>query len=48
MVRVWKLLGNLPHAVESTGLLTEAVLGDESKLNMGGVAQLAYAGAFSR
>lgn len=49
-ISAWKLRGNLPHAVDSTWLLTEAVLTDEIQADLVPVfaVKAAYITAISR
>lgn len=49
-VSMWMQRGNCPHLVESTALLTAAVLSDEVGGDAGGtyVVRAAYSAAFSR
>jgi ribosomal biogenesis protein LAS1 len=49
-ISAWKLRGNLPHAVESTWLLTEALLTDEIQANLIPIfaVKAAYITAISR
>jgi ribosomal biogenesis protein LAS1 len=48
IVFAWKLLGHLPHAVESTALLTEAILADKPDVVSSYAIQLSYVSAFCR
>jgi hypothetical protein len=49
-VSMWMQRGNCPHLVESTALLTAAVLSDEAGDDVGGTyaVRAAYSAAFSR
>ncbi|RAO69709.1 uncharacterized protein BHQ10_005721 [Talaromyces amestolkiae] len=47
-VEAWKLRGHLPHAVEATALLTDAILHDNSTYNSVFSIRATYAAAFSR
>ena len=47
-ISAWKLRGGLPHAVESTWLLTEAVLADEIPAVPGFAVKAGYVTAISR
>lgn len=47
-VEAWKLRGHLPHAVEATALLTDAILHDNSTHNSVFSIRATYAAAFSR
>ena len=47
-VYMWKLRGNLPHAVESTSYLTEAVLHDDPRINSPTAIRATYSTAFCR
>uniref|UniRef100_A0A093VML0 Pre-rRNA-processing protein las1 n=1 Tax=Talaromyces marneffei PM1 TaxID=1077442 RepID=A0A093VML0_TALMA len=47
-VEAWKLRGHLPHAVEATALLTDAILHDDSTHNSVFSIRATYAAAFSR
>jgi len=47
-VEAWKLRGHLPHAVEATALLTDAILHDDSAHNCVFAIRATYAAAFSR
>jgi ribosomal biogenesis protein LAS1 len=44
----WKLRGNLPHAVESTALLVEAILHHDIKSNSSFSIRAVYSAAFTR
>lgn len=48
LIQAWKWRGNLPHAVESTALLTEVMLVDETDTFSFNAIRLAYSGAISR
>ncbi|EGE07578.1 hypothetical protein TEQG_06492 [Trichophyton equinum CBS 127.97] len=48
LVWVWKLRGNLPHAVEATALLTDAILHDDPDKNSIFSIRAAYSLAFCR
>ncbi|KKZ60933.1 hypothetical protein EMCG_04406 [[Emmonsia] crescens] len=48
MVWVWKLRGNLPHAVEATALLTDAILHDDARNNSIFSIRATYSAAFCR
>ncbi|EFR04641.1 hypothetical protein MGYG_09162 [Nannizzia gypsea CBS 118893] len=48
LVWVWKLRGNLPHAVEATALLTDAILHDDPEKNSIFSIRAAYSLAFCR
>ncbi|KUL90943.1 hypothetical protein ZTR_00681 [Talaromyces verruculosus] len=48
IVEAWKLRGHLPHAVEATALLTDAILHDDSTHNSVFSIRATYAAAFSR
>ena len=47
-IMAWKLRGNLPHAVESTALLTDAILHHDLTLNSIFSVRAVYAAAFTR
>lgn len=47
-VMAWKLRGNLPHAVESTALLTDAILHHDSNANSLFSIRAVYSAAFCR
>jgi Las1-like len=47
-VEAWKLRGHLPHAVEATALLTDAILHDDAERNSVFAIRATYAAAFSR
>ena len=47
-IMAWKLRGNLPHAVESTALLVEAILHHDIKTNSIFSIRAVYSAAFSR
>lgn len=47
-VMAWKLRGNLPHAVESTALLIDAILHHDSNINSSFSIRAVYSAAFSR
>ena len=47
-VSAWKLRGNLPHAVEATSLLTDAILHDDAVKNSVFAIRATYAAAFCR
>lgn len=49
-IAAWKIRGHLPHAVESTGLLTDAILLHESGGGGGSewIVRCAYSAAFCR
>lgn len=47
IVKAWKFKGDLPHAVEATMLLTQAVLADTTDVDVD-VIRLIYTGAFCR
>jgi hypothetical protein len=47
-VAAWKLRGNLPHAVEATALLTDAILHDDAAKNSVFSIRATYAAAFCR
>lgn len=47
-VSAWKLRGNLPHAVEATALLTDAILHDDASKNSVFSIRATYAAAFCR
>ena len=44
----WKLRGNLPHAVESTALLVDAILHHDTTANSSFSVRAVYSAAFSR
>ncbi|OKL58228.1 hypothetical protein UA08_06554 [Talaromyces atroroseus] len=48
VVEAWKLRGHLPHAVEATALLTDAILHDDAERNSVFAIRATYAAAFSR
>ncbi|GAM34561.1 cell morphogenesis protein [Talaromyces pinophilus] len=48
IVEAWKLRGHLPHAVEATALLTDAILHDDATHNSVFSIRATYAAAFSR
>ncbi|KZF26631.1 Las1-domain-containing protein [Xylona heveae TC161] len=48
LVGAWKLRGNLPHTVESTALLTDAMLNDEGTSSSSYSIRATYATAFCR
>ena len=45
---MWKLRGKLPHVVESTGALTDAILHDDSQINSTTSIRAVYSTAFCR
>ncbi|KAL4994870.1 Las1-like-domain-containing protein [Aspergillus recurvatus] len=47
-VSAWKLRGNLPHPVEATALLTDAILHDDTSKNSLFAIRATYAAAFCR
>ncbi|KAH2310634.1 hypothetical protein KXV47_005030 [Aspergillus fumigatus] len=47
-VAVWKLRGNLPHPVEATALLTDAILHDDAQKNSIFSIRATYSAAFCR
>ncbi|KAL4779489.1 Las1-like-domain-containing protein [Aspergillus varians] len=47
-VGAWKLRGNLPHPVEATALLTDAILHDDASKNSIFAIRATYAAAFCR
>ncbi|KAL6229683.1 Las1-like-domain-containing protein [Aspergillus navahoensis] len=47
-VSAWKLRGNLPHPVEATALLTDAILHDDASKNSLFAIRATYAAAFCR
>ncbi|OQD74806.1 hypothetical protein PENDEC_c009G00787 [Penicillium decumbens] len=47
-VEAWKLRGNLPHHVEATALLTDAILHDDAQTNSIFSIQATYSAAFCR
>ncbi|KAL4802091.1 Las1-like-domain-containing protein [Aspergillus unguis] len=47
-VAAWKLRGNLPHTVEATALLTDAILHDDASKNSVFAIRATYAAAFCR
>lgn len=47
-VEVWKLRGHLPHAVEATALLTDAILHDDASKNSVFSIRATYSVAFCR
>lgn len=47
-VEAWKLRGHLPHAVEATALLTDAILHDDAAHNSVFSIRATYAAAFCR
>ncbi|KAE8349701.1 glyoxylase [Aspergillus coremiiformis] len=47
-VAVWKLRGNLPHPVEATALLTDAILHDDARKNSIFSIRATYSAAFCR
>ena len=47
-IMAWKLRGNLPHAVESTALLVDAILHHDLTINSTFSVRAAYSAAFSR
>ncbi|RAH46402.1 glyoxylase [Aspergillus brunneoviolaceus CBS 621.78] len=47
-VSAWKLRGNLPHPVEATALLTDAILHDDAQKNSIFSIRATYAAAFCR
>ncbi|KAF9894487.1 rRNA-processing protein las1 [Aspergillus nanangensis] len=47
-VSVWKIRGNLPHAVEATALLTDAILHDDAEKNSIFSIRATYSAAFCR
>lgn len=47
-VAAWKLRGNLPHAVEATALLSDAILHDDAAKNSVFSIRATYAAAFCR
>ncbi|RJE24710.1 Cell morphogenesis protein Las1 [Aspergillus sclerotialis] len=47
-VSAWKLRGSLPHAVEATSLLTDAILHDDALKNSVFAIRATYAAAFCR
>ncbi|EEP80168.1 conserved hypothetical protein [Uncinocarpus reesii 1704] len=48
LVWVWKIRGNLPHAVEATALLTDAILHDDASKNSIFSIRATYSSAFCR
>ncbi|EAW13139.1 rRNA-processing protein LAS1 [Aspergillus clavatus NRRL 1] len=48
LVGVWKLRGNLPHPVEATALLTDAILHDDAQKNSIFSIRATYSAAFCR
>ncbi|PGH11246.1 hypothetical protein AJ79_04980 [Helicocarpus griseus UAMH5409] len=48
LVWVWKLRGNLPHTVEATALLTDAILHDDATKNSIFSIRATYSAAFCR
>ncbi|PKY03541.1 Metallo-hydrolase/oxidoreductase [Aspergillus campestris IBT 28561] len=48
IVAAWKLRGNLPHAVEATALLTDAILHDDAEKNSIFAIRATYSAAFCR
>ncbi|GAB1214436.1 hypothetical protein ATERTT37_003599 [Aspergillus terreus] len=47
-ISVWKIRGNLPHAVEATALLTDAILHDDAQKNSVFSIRATYSAAFCR
>jgi ribosomal biogenesis protein LAS1 len=47
-VGIWKLRGNLPHPVEATALLTDAILHDDAQKNSIFSIRATYSAAFCR
>lgn len=47
-VAAWKLRGNLPHPVEATALLTDAILHDDARKNSIFSIRATYSAAFCR
>ncbi|KAL4930865.1 rRNA-processing protein LAS1 [Aspergillus undulatus] len=47
-VSAWKIRGNLPHPVEATALLTDAILHDDARKNSVFSIRATYAAAFCR
>jgi ribosomal biogenesis protein LAS1 len=47
-VGAWKLRGNLPHSVEATALLTDAILHDDATKNSIFSIKATYTAAFCR
>ena len=45
---MWKMKGSIPIAIESTGVITEAILGDDPDAVSSGGVELLYGTAFSR
>ncbi|KAJ5101866.1 hypothetical protein NUU61_004088 [Penicillium alfredii] len=48
MVEAWKLRGNVPHHVEATALLTDAILHDDAQTNSIFSIRATYSAAFCR
>ncbi|RDW63066.1 rRNA-processing protein LAS1 [Aspergillus mulundensis] len=48
IVSAWKLRGTLPHTIEATALLTDAILNDDSSRNSVFAIRATYAAAFCR
>jgi ribosomal biogenesis protein LAS1 len=47
-VEAWKLRGNVPHHVEATALLTDAILHDDAQRNSIFSIRATYSAAFCR
>lgn len=47
-VEAWKLRGNVPHHVEATALLTDAILHDDAQTNSIFSIRATYSAAFCR
>lgn len=47
-VEAWKLRGNVPHHVEATALLTDAILHDDAASNSIFSIRATYSAAFCR
>ena len=47
-IAAWKMRGNLPHAVQSTAHLVDAILHHDSSKNSAFSIRATYAAAFSR
>ena len=47
-VEAWKLRGNVPHHVEATALLTDAILHDDAQSNSIFSIRATYSAAFCR
>lgn len=47
-VEAWKLRGNVPHHVEATALLTDAILHDDGQRNSIFSIRATYSAAFCR